>query len=1294
MIITQILPALADPSSPYNEQHIAVIRSLTEIKSIILITDIPGSAHLTESLFSTSFDILSGPSKAHSGEEVSLNVEHTLTALLVMLVDEASNLPDPVIDIVLAQFLRADPKTLAGNGGPTKGKKRAVQLEENQATLLLKEAPAAYTMAQDICNTCHDKMARYVLRYFSSILLNVSMIVSDNKPSKKHQRQGTDVDDDDETMQDLAAEELTDSRKAHNLLRELWRAAPPVLQDIIPQLETELSTENLPIRLMAVETVGDMISGIGTAGPPQTAVLDPAAYPSQSLPDAIKAQPYHFLLTPTSAMAFASKYHSTYQEFLRRRQDKAAVVRAAWATAVGRIILTSAGGVGIDPEDERALLNYLADSLNDADERVRLSAIKVIGSFPYNDVVSKLGKGGRVSEDGSLLSNLADRVKDLKPTVRIEAIKFLARLWGVAVGAIAEGSEHTKELLGSIPSKLFAVVYVNDPETNKLLDRLLFESLVPLSYPPSKVRQHASNGASQNGGKTGQQGLLDLDADKIRTERILLLVQSLEPKSRRGFMAKQSLQTGYAQFMLAFLQTCEDYNGGTVDTASGKDETQVKSKMKKLIDHFGDRLPESQRAKDDLWKFAKLHDRRNYALIRFCCAPESEWSKIRKSINEFSKRVEDSTSSSSSSSMLDTMLTLIYRSSVLIYNRSHVPAIIQFSRTDDKGLGSTAHEILGEISKNKSEVFKAHVEELCRTLESEAPSATKPHRPDAIHDLKACADFARKCTGDMPQNRKFFTSLMSYIKHGQPQAAKYAVIILLTAASKKEMYAKDVFSSCTKDFKYGHPGFLSRLAALSQLALLGSNYIESNEADTVVDIAINKVLTNFDEAFPAFEEADDQEAWSDEPGEHSAAKAWALQILINRLRALPEQESIEAPSKPVYNFLNKLIHNSGQASSKYPVPQADASRLRLQAARHLLKLSCERRFNDCLTPRAFNELAVMAQDPLAQVREPFVRQLMKYLGQNRLPKRFYTPLFLLAFEPVLQLKSNTETWLRSRAKAFALKSDTTLELTFARFISLLAHHEDFEAEGDPLREMAQQIIFYLRTVATRENISLIFYVAQRVKSVSDGIDKASTNIYVISDLAQAIITLWDERQDWNMQTWPGRINLPSGIFAAMDSHDRSRQVASKMFVPEDVMNDLDAIVQEGLKSKKGKRKAEAGTTRIKKRARASSEKGPTPKKAKVGKTPKRNSTGLNRTKVAAAAASSPSERRRSGRSANTRNYKEKSDEEDELDDDEDVKMNLNGSAKKGKGRAGVRTAKDKEIFDISDDAESSEMEED
>ena len=463
IFISTIVPSLASPTDPYSQQYIAVLTSLTTIKSIILLTDIPGSDHLILTLFNNCFDVMSGNMRSSHGEQLPKNVEYHMTNMLCTLVDECEALPTGVVDIILAQFLRADPNALS------MGKKG-----EPQPSMVLREVSPAHNMARSVCNTCADKMTRFVGQYFSSVLMDASETVATSKSSrvrgKKRTRDGSDDESDDGLLTPPAESDFDEVEKAHRLLRELWRSSPDVVRTIIPQMEAEVSAENVQLRTMAIQTVGDMVSGIGAAGPPPPIPMDPAAYPSQSLDTTPASTQYqNVLLAPAAPHAFSAVYPSAYQGFVDRYRDKSTQVRCAWATAVGRIICTSGGGKGLDAEQESLLLRHFSDMLQDNDERVRLAAVRAIAQFDFNAIVQYLGSAGGVTTPGSPLCILADRIKDKKETIREEAMELLGRIWGVAAGAIEEGSERLREMLGPIPSKILMAVYVNSAETNALV---------------------------------------------------------------------------------------------------------------------------------------------------------------------------------------------------------------------------------------------------------------------------------------------------------------------------------------------------------------------------------------------------------------------------------------------------------------------------------------------------------------------------------------------------------------------------------------------------------------------------------------------------------------------------------------------------------------------------------------------------------------------------------------------------------------------------------------------------------
>lgn len=558
-MIRSILPALSDPANAYNVQHTYVLQSLSHVKSIVLVTDIPNSEDLVLYLFTSFFDILSGSSRASSEEQLPKNIEYNMTAILVCLVDESPSLPQEAVDTIVAQFLRADPKAIGASSG--KGKKNCVT-DEKQSTIALRELPPAYNMAKTICNSCEDKMAREISKYFNDVILEAS------SSSRSHRRSSGEMEDPDESALGPSEDDLKELYKAHRLLRELWRACPTVLQNVIPQLEAELSAENLQLRLLATETLGDVISGIGAAGPPPPPSMDPAVYLPADLSrkwgmlDVLITT--NILTTPSSPQSFPQAHPHAYMSFLSRRQDKSAVVRSAWTTAIGRILTTSAGGVGLSQGEEQRLVEDLARMLNDADEKVRIAAIKAVGGFGFESAISKLGLSGGVDSAGGVLGNLAERVKDKKHTVRVEATWVLARLWGVASGEIGAGNEQVTALLGAAPSKILNASYINDMEIKVLLDHVLFEALLPLIYPPIKTKSSKqTNGDSQrirDSQTDGDGETKGLDPDKIRAERILLLAKGLDEKASKIFFARSTLQAQLSKFMLAYLQSCESYN--------------------------------------------------------------------------------------------------------------------------------------------------------------------------------------------------------------------------------------------------------------------------------------------------------------------------------------------------------------------------------------------------------------------------------------------------------------------------------------------------------------------------------------------------------------------------------------------------------------------------------------------------------------------------------------------------------------------------------------------------------------
>ena len=542
---------------------------------------------------------------------------------------------------------------------------------------------------------------------------------------------------------------------------------------------------------------------------------------------------------------------------------------------------------------------------------------------------------------------------------------------------------------------------------------------------------------------------------------------------------------------------------------------------------------------------------------------------------------------------------------------------MEFAKSDERSLGGTAHEILKDISARTPEVLKAHVQEICRNLQEEAPSQTKPNDASAVDNLKACAAFAKKFPAEIPQDRKFVQAMISFALYGSPPAsAKHAVSILLAASQHKETVAKDFVHKTVKGFKYGDPGFVSRLAALSQLLLLAPAAFD-DDGDAIIDIATKEVLLKVRSS--ATENAG-LYRWETDLDDECAAKCWALKILANRIRSHTNTATLSKAAEPVYTLLSTLVTNEGELLTANSTQPTYRPHLRLLAARLLLKLCTSKPHEALFSPATFTHLAEVAQDALFPVRASFLQRLKKYLMQNKLTPRFYAIPFLLAFEPDRIFKSETVTWIKSRAAFFASlktqqsngattktiearKASTTLESVFARLLSLLAHHPDYGDSLDELSDFVRYLMFYLTSVANEDNISLIFHIAQRVKGCRDLVSPPtkdhvdfSTRLYTLSDLAQLTIHSLIDVHGWSLQTLPTftKLTLPKSLFAEITEHDIAVGIAEQSFLPENMAEEVDAsvrkILREDRSGRSRKRKSEGvdEATRSKKAKKAKS----------------------------------------------------------------------------------------------------------
>lgn len=168
----------------------------------------------------------------------------------------------------------------------------------------------AYRLAVQVCNSTADKLNRHVSQYFTEIIV-------------------AERDDD-----------FTEIRTAHELIKRLYHSCPSVLPTVIPQLEEELQAEELQLRLIVTQVLGEMFAD------------------------------------QVSGLDLTRQHPSTWNVWLKRKNDKSPAVRL-------KFVETTRALLGSPPEQRDAVEDALAGKLLDPDDKVRAAVCRVYAQLDY-----------------------------------------------------------------------------------------------------------------------------------------------------------------------------------------------------------------------------------------------------------------------------------------------------------------------------------------------------------------------------------------------------------------------------------------------------------------------------------------------------------------------------------------------------------------------------------------------------------------------------------------------------------------------------------------------------------------------------------------------------------------------------------------------------------------------------------------------------------------------------------------------------------------------------------------------
>jgi len=134
---------------------------------------------------------------------------------------------------------------------------------------------------------------------------------------------------------------------------------------------------------------------------------------------------------------------------------------------------------------------------------------------------------------------------------------------------------------------------------------------------------------------------------------------------------------------------------------------------------------------------------------------------------------------------------------------------------------------------------------------------------------------------------------------------------------------------------------------------------------------------------------------------------------------------------------------------------------------------------------------------------------------------------------------------------------TNFEMTLPRLLHLIALHPDFSMELESLKDTSDYLDLYFDIILTADNIHLLTFLAQKVKSVRVESHTKSENLYAVSELAQHKIRTRALRHSWSTNAYPGKISMPSDIFRALPSSDVAAKIQKTVYLPEEKIEWLD-----------------------------------------------------------------------------------------------------------------------------------------
>ncbi|PLW44610.1 hypothetical protein PCASD_05126 [Puccinia coronata f. sp. avenae] len=1045
---------------PNQAHYLHLLESLSTVQSIVLVCDVPQSQELITEIFNVLFKMVT--------TEMSQNFLLLFADLCVQIINASSPIiPPTIVTLLLEQF---KPKQVKSN-------------------------PAAYRLAIDICNACEDRLKQDVCRYFNDLLIQASKAA------------GFDYDHSDDSENDESDDDrqkrksFTELEATHVLIKSVYQVCPGLLQSVIPQLEAELKKDQVPLRVLAVQTLGQMFSPKSFGTIPESLTTNGAS----------TSNPSTFYSHQPLGGDFARRYSSTWKEWTRRAKDLSPQVRMAVAGCLKHIVSKQSHL----NDDISALFKTC---LTDTDDKIRCESCKVFSEIEFDLVLHHM--------DISILKTLSGRVEDRKPSVQREALNALGRLYKLAQSAIEADNPQAVTQFAWIPQEILSSMFLGDPRLCASAETIFLECVTP--FPSS----------------TSEKGRW--------IDRLLNVAKYLDPASMLKFRKFSRIGIKRPTGFDRYLEACEAYNGGVMN----QNETQVRTQLAAIIRIVANHFPDSAKAIEELHNLAKSNDRRLYKLLKTMSEDQADLSTLIKAHQEFRRKLKPLSPSSA-----ETLEIFLHKSAFLIINSASVPILlerIEKAEASDRetqpvdaqsnlprSTSNSAKTLLDLISADRPEMLMGHVDLIVNYLSEVFKQDTNQPLTDSC--LLALSSIAKADATVIPSHSDIIASMKHFVMEGTPLQAKQAAIVLVNVKSMV-VACQDVHDDLVKCLPESPPDrVLSQLSALGQIAKYAPKLFDKH-GDALTRFLLNKQIRS---SSKGDQEDDDDWIPDDELNDSNKARIYALKVLVTRcIGYANSSETSKDVSSPIFNLLWQLIVLREKMGSTVH-SCAVATRFRLKAAESIIKLATYPTFNKEVQTH-FGKLVWISQDTCWHVRYEFYKKLARYLQTRRLDHpRFNVLMYLAAPDPVKEIKDIASRSINSRLSVAPPQLRAQMfETTIIYLLHALAHHDDYGTEPSDMENFTIYINFFVDCVGNNENASLLYHLAGQLKTVEDlQANKDPHALYVLSDLAQLVIRVKARDHHWVLPTYPGRVRFPDDLFKRLSAEEAS-EVSKKDYLPE------------------------------------------------------------------------------------------------------------------------------------------------